>query len=118
MISDPPNSRGLDDQIERRANMTYISASIFRRGGQKKEASKTPEQLACANDEDDIDDEEKIVSYQELLDVISTPRSGKEFSAAIWRPHACAAELVKLRKATALSNGKIFHSESWSHCKA
>lgn len=86
--------------------MATLSAAIFRRGGQKKESSQNPTQIACANIEEvDDDTDEKIVSSQDLLAAISTPRSGKEFSAAIWRSHAGAAEMVKSRKATAQANG-------------
>lgn len=93
-----------------------LSATIFRRGGPKKESAQNPHQLLGAAgaepDGSDIDDndagEQQLVSAQELLAIISTPRSGKEYSAAIWRPHACGAELVKARKGTAQANGRAF----------
>ena len=92
-----------------------LSATIFRRGGPKKESAQNPHQLLGAagteHDGSDVDDndageQQQLVSAQELLAIISTPRSGKEYSAAIWRPHACGAELVKARKGTAQANGR------------
>ncbi|GLI69568.1 hypothetical protein VaNZ11_014204 [Volvox africanus] len=77
-----------------------LSASIFRRGGTKKEL------FDVINE--DVDDEkefdEKLAELEELL---HADKTGRELSAALWRPSLCAAELVKQRKQHARDMGFI-----------
>eukprot|EP00198_Chlamydomonas_reinhardtii_P003997 XP_001693333.1 predicted protein [Chlamydomonas reinhardtii] len=77
-----------------------ISASVFRRGGPKKE-------LFDVINEDVDESKELDEKLAELTELLHLEKSGKELSAALWRPHLCAAELVKQRKHTARDIGFI-----------
>jgi hypothetical protein len=102
---------------------SLTSASIFRRGGPKKETEQTPADLQLRVESQDgkggdtvLDgEEEQIVSVQELLSVISAPRSGRDFSAAIWRPMQVAAEVVISRKGTGNLVGFTWRKRHYLH---
>ncbi|KAG2494854.1 hypothetical protein HYH03_007094 [Edaphochlamys debaryana] len=77
-----------------------LSASIFRRGGPKKELfDVTNEEVDDAKELD-----EKLAELDELL---HADKIGREVSAALWRPHVCAAEVLRHRKQTARDMGFI-----------
>ncbi|GIL74946.1 hypothetical protein Vretimale_2567 [Volvox reticuliferus] len=77
-----------------------LSASIFRRGGPKKEL------FDVINE--DVDDEKELDGkLAELEELLHSDKTGRELSAAIWRPSLCAAELVKQRKQCARDMGFI-----------
>ncbi|GIL48000.1 hypothetical protein Vafri_4718 [Volvox africanus] len=77
-----------------------LSASIFRRGGPKKEL------FDVINE--DVDDEKELdEKLAELEELLHADKTGRELSAALWRPSLCAAELVKQRKQCARDMGFI-----------
>ncbi|KXZ43004.1 hypothetical protein GPECTOR_107g148 [Gonium pectorale] len=77
-----------------------LSASVFRRGGPKKELFE----VANENVDDEKELDEKLAELEELLHMSKT---GRELSAALWRPSLCAAALLKQRKQTARDFGFI-----------
>ncbi|KAG2436905.1 hypothetical protein HXX76_006424 [Chlamydomonas incerta] len=77
-----------------------VSASVFRRGGPKKE-------LFDVIDADVDESKELDEKLAELTELLHLQKAGKELSAALWRPHLGAAELVKQRKHTARDIGFI-----------
>ncbi|KAG1662381.1 hypothetical protein FOA52_006643 [Chlamydomonas sp. UWO 241] len=69
----------------------------------------------AGHDDDDAEEEEEVVSLAELTEVLSLPRAGKDYSAAIWRPELYAAELVKSRKGTAQQSGFSWRRRHYLH---
>ncbi|GAX72760.1 hypothetical protein CEUSTIGMA_g216.t1 [Chlamydomonas eustigma] len=93
-----------------------LSAAIFRRGGEKKELfSKTAVNTVNEEEGDDNEDTDNLVGFEELQVILAAPRSGRDFSAAIWRPEILAAEIVKPRKSTASSHGFTWRRKQYLH---
>ncbi|MEW5303153.1 MAG: hypothetical protein WDW38_001477 [Sanguina aurantia] len=84
-----------------------LSAAIFRRGGPKKELF-----LVSAEDYDEAELEEKL---RDLTELLHADKTGKDLSAAIWRPSVGAAELVLSRRSSTRDIGYVRGKKTYLH---